>query len=146
MRKLVLAALGAVSMAFASQAMAQELPVVPGDYWDVQGVKIDDGHFGQYADFLASDFRKESEYAKSKGWMKGYFVLENVNARADEPTLYLVRIYDHVPSPAEQIQREKEMNAYLGTSSRQGMAQSGARATYRHLTSNSLLEVLNWAH
>jgi len=146
MRKLMLVGLVAATMAFGRPAIAQELPVVPGDYWDVQGVKIDDGHFGQYADFLASDFRKESEYAKSKGWMKGYFILENVNARADEPNLYLVRIYDHVPTAAEQIQREKEMNAYIGTSTRQGMAQSGARASFRHLTSNELLQVLNWTH
>lgn len=77
--------------------------------------------------------------------MKAYFILNKVK-RSDEPTLYVVRIYDHVPTSVEQIQREKEMNAYLGTSTRQGMAQSGARATFRHLTSNELLQVLNWAH
>lgn len=146
MHKVVRAALAAATMTFAVPAVAQELPLVPGDYWDVQGIKIDDGHMGQYADFLASDFRKESEFAKSKGWMKGYYVLENVNARNDEPSLYLVRIYDHMPTSTEQLQREKEMNAYMGSSTRQGMAQSGARASFRHLTGNELLQVLTWAH
>lgn len=146
MRKMMLAALGAATMFAAVPAAAQELPVVPGDYWNVQGIKIDDGHFGQYADFLASDFRKQSEFAKSKGWMKGYYILSNVNARAGEPDLYLVRIYDHVPTAAEQIQREKETNTFMGSTTRQGMAQSGSRASYRHLTSNELLQVMTWAH
>lgn len=73
-------------------------------------------------------------------------MLRNANARADEPTLYLVRIFDHVPTAAEQMQRDKETNAYLGSTTRQGMAQSGTRASFRHLTSNELLQVLNWAH
>jgi len=146
MHKMTLCALGAVAMAWAVPAASQELPVVPGDYWDVQGIKIDDGHFAEYADFLASDFRKESEFAKSKGWMKGYYMLENVNARADEPNLYLIRIYDHMPTAAEQVQRQKEMTAFVGSTTRQQLAQSGARGSYRHIGSNELLQVLNFAH
>ena len=146
MHKSLIAVLGAAIIATAVPAAAQELPIVPGDYWDVQGIKIDDGHMGQYADFLASDFRKESDFAKSKGWLKGYYILNNVNGRVDEPSLYLVRIYDHVPNASEQLQREKEMNAFLGSSTRQSMAQSGGRASFRHLTSNELLQVMNWAH
>ena len=90
MRKLMIAALGAATMAVAMPAAAQELPVKSGDFWDVTSVKIDDGHFADYADFLANDFRKQSEFAKSKGWIKGYYILSNVNPRGDEPDLYLV--------------------------------------------------------
>lgn len=146
MNKWMMAALAGVALVCTAPAAAQELPLVPSDYWDVQGVKIDDGHMGDYADFLASDFRKESEFAKSKGWMKAYFILDNVNPRADEPSMYLVRVYDHIPTAAEGRQREKELNAYMRQTTRQGMAQSGARASYRHLTSNELLQVLTWAH
>lgn len=146
MRKLTFGALCAASMFVATPAAAQELPLVSGDYWNVTGVKIEDGHFAQYADFLASDFRRENDYAKSRGWIKGYYILSNVNARKDEPDLYLVRILDHVPTPAEDLQREKEMNAYMKTTTRQAQSQSGTRASFRHLTGSELLQVMNWAH
>lgn len=141
----MLAVLGAATMAVAVPAVAQELPLNPGDYWDVTSVKIDDGHFADYADFLAGDFRKQNEYAKSKGWIKGYYVLSNNNPRKDEADLYLVTVFDHVPTAAEQMSRDKEMNAYLATTDRKSMAASGARATYRHITGDELLQEMTWA-
>ena len=145
MRKLMLAALGAATLAVTVPAGAQELPLNPGNYWDVTSVKIDDGHFAEYADFLAGDFRKQNEYAKSKGWIKGYYILSNNNPRKDEADLYLVTVFDHVPTAAEQMARDKEMNAYLSTTDRKAMAASGARATYRHITGDELLQELTWA-
>ena len=107
MRKLMLGALGAAILATSVPAAAQDLPLVGGDYWDVTGIKIDDGHFADYADFLVSDSRKQNEYAKSKGWIKAYYILSNNNARKDEPDLYLVTVSDRIPTPAEQIAREQ---------------------------------------
>ena len=144
MRKHILAAFGAATLACAVPAAAQELPLVGGDYWDVTSVKIDDGHFGNYADYLATQFRKENEFAKSKGWIKAYYVFSNVNNRADEPDLYLVIVSDHVATPAEQVARAKEMNAYLQTDDRKQIAGSGQRATYRHITADMLLQQLNF--
>ena len=94
MRKMILAALGAATMLTTVPATAQEVPLVGGDYWDVASIKIDDGHFADYADFLVSDSRKQNEYAKSKGWIKAYYILSNNNPRKDEPDLYLVTVTD----------------------------------------------------
>ena len=69
MRKLMLGGFAAATLAWSMPAVSQELPLVGGDYWDVTSVKIDDGHFGDYADFLAGQFRRTNEYAKSKGWI-----------------------------------------------------------------------------
>ena len=146
MRKFALAALGAAMMLTSAPAWSQELPLKTGDFWDVAAITIDDGHFGDYADYLAGQYRKNMEFQKSKGWIKGYYVLANVNKRAGEPDLYLVTIFDHVTTPAEDIQREKETNAFLQQTTRQGMAQSGQRATYRHLGSDMLLQEMNWTH
>jgi hypothetical protein len=146
MRKLILGALSAAVMVTSVPAVAQDLPLVGGDYWDVTAVKIDDGHFGDYADFLVSDSRKQNEYAKSKGWIKAYYILSNNNPRKDEPDLYLVTVSDRIPTPAEQIARNKEMNAYLKSSDRQQLAGSGHRATYRHITGDMLLQQLVPAH
>ena len=142
MRKFLLAALGAGVMAFAVPAAAQDYPVKGGDYWQVAEITIDDGHFGDYADHLASVYRRTQEFAKSKGWIKASYILSNVNKRAGEPDLYLVTTSDHVSTPAEDEAREKEVNAYLQTSSRQQDARSGERARYRKLGGTMLLQEL----
>lgn len=145
MHKLMLGALAAATISMSIPAAAQELPLKSGDFWDVGAVTIDDGHFGDYADFLAAEYRKNMEFQKSKGWIKGYHILLNSNKRAGEPDLYLVTIFDHVTTPAEDIQREKDANAFLKQTTRQGMAASGQRATYRHLGSDMLLQEMTWS-
>lgn len=146
MRGMILAALGAATLAVATPAMAQEYPLVGGNYWNVSEITIDDGHFGDYADHLASVWRKTEDFARSKGWIKNYYILGNVNKRANEPDLYLVTITDHLTNVAEDLAREKEMNAYLATTSRTQAAGSAARAKYRHLGGTQMLQELVWAH
>ena len=142
MHKTMLAALGAVTIAFAGPAAAQDYPLKGGNFWYVAEVTIDDGHFGDYADHLAGMYRKTQDFAKSKGWIKESIILSNINKRANEPDLYLVTITDHVTTPAEDEAREKEFNAYLATSARQQDKQSGARAKFRKLGGNMLLQEL----
>ena len=140
MRKTMIAALGAATMLFAFPAAAQDFPVKGGDYWTVAEITIDDGHFSDYADHLAGLYRKSIDFQKSKGWIKASYILANVNKRAGEPDLYLVTIADRPTTPAEDEARAKETQAYLQTSARQGDAESGARAKYRHLGGNMLLQ------
>jgi hypothetical protein len=140
MYKSMLAAFGAVTMAVAVPAAAQDYPLKGADYWTVAEITIDDGHFGDYADHLAGAYRKTNDFARSKGWIKSYHILSNVNKRGNEPDLYLVTISDRLPSPAEDVTREAEMNAFLATSARQQDAQSGARAKFRHLGGSQLLQ------
>lgn len=146
MRTLLLATLGMTMAVTALPATAQNLPLVGGDYWDVTAVKIDDGHFGDYADFLVSKARRQNEFAKSKGWIKAYYILSNNNPRKDEPDLYLVTVTDRMATPAEQIARNKEMNAFLQSDDRKQIEQSGQRATYRHITGDMLLQEMVLAH
>ncbi len=145
MRKSILAALGAVVLVMPSIASSQELPLKSGDFWDVGSISIDDGHFGDYADFLAGEYRKRMEFQKSKGWIKGYHILANLNPRDGEPDLYLVTIFDHVTTPAEDVAREKDSNAFLAQTTRQGMAGSAHRATFRHLKGDILLQEQLWS-
>ena len=140
MRKTIIAALGAATMLFAVPAAAQEFPVKGGDYWTIAEITIDDGHFGDYADHLAGLYRKSIDFQKSKGWIKSSYILSNVNKRSGEPDLYLVTIADRPTTPAEDDARAKETNAYLQSSARQGDTESGARAKYRHLGGNMLLQ------
>ena len=142
MTKMMLGVLGAATMALAAPATAQELPLKGGNFWTVAEITIDDGHFGDYADHLAGAYRKNVDFSRTKGWLRNSYILSNVNKRAGEPDLYLVTISDHVTTPAEDEAREKELNAYLATTSREQDKQSGVRAKYRKLGGAMLLQEL----
>jgi hypothetical protein len=141
-----LAALGAATMAFAVPAVAQEVPLENGNFWNVTEISIDDGHASTYSDYLAGEYRKTQDFAKSKGWIKDYYILANSNKRTGEPDLYLVQIFDRMTTPAEDLAREKEMNAFMQRTTRQGEAGSGDRAKYRHIGGNMLLQEQLYKH
>ncbi len=142
MKTVMLCALGAATMAFATPAAAQDYPLKGGNFWTVAEITIDDGHFGDYADHLAGAYRKNLDFSRSKGWLKNSYILSNVNKRAGEPDLYLVTISDHVTTPAEDEVREKELNAFLASTSRDEDKKSGVRAKYRKLGGAMLLQEL----
>ena len=49
-----------------------EWPFVPGDYWEVTGIDLADGGAYKYARWLATEWKKDLEFVKSKGWIKDY--------------------------------------------------------------------------
>jgi hypothetical protein len=146
MRGTILAALAAAGLLCTTAATAQEYPVMGGDFWSVSEISIDDGHFGDYADFLGTYWRKQEEFMKSKGWIKDYHILSNPNKRASEPDLYLVEVFDHVPTAVEGRARDKAMEAAMNATLRQQDAGSAGRAKFRHLGGSQLLQELVWAH
>ena len=144
MHKTMLAAVGTAMMMGAAPSTAQEIPIVPGDYWEVTEVDVLDGQFGAYADYLASQWRRNQEFAKSKGWIRDYHIFGTVNARAGEPDLYLVSVYDRQPTAAEQMAREKEMNAFLQQDTRQQDTAFGGRANMRKIGGSMLMQELRF--
>lgn len=142
MRKSMLAALGAASMLIAGPATAQEIPIIPGDYWEATEVDVEDGQFGAYADYLASTWRRSQEFSKSQGWIKDYHIFTVVNARSGEPDLYLVTVYERQPTAAEQMAREKEFNAFMQQDSRQQDTAFAGRAKMRKVGGSMLMQKL----
>ncbi len=132
-------------MMLATGVMADdEWPMVGGDYWDVTGIDIKDGGSWTYANWLATEWRKNSDYAKSKGWIKDYMILSNVHGRKGEPDLYLIRVIESVVSGAEGEKRQKEYTAWAKKSNETMVTESGNRAEYREVTSSSLLQELTF--
>ena len=144
-KTLAVIVLGVASMTFASSAVAQEeWPFTNGDYWEVTGIKVSDGGAFKYSTWLATEWRKQLEFAKSKGWVKDYKVLFNVHARSDEPDLYLIRVIEDVPSGEEGEKRQKEYMEWQTKSIEQMQGESGNRAEYRTIMSTSLIQELNF--
>lgn len=136
---LVLAGCMAATM-MTTSVFAQEWPLVAGDYWSVTGVEIKDGGGLKYANWLADEWKKNSEFAKSKGWLKDYRIFDNVHARAGEPNLYLVRIFEDMPSGPEGEKRYAEYMEWAAKSETQMETESGNRAEYRTVLSTMLLQ------
>jgi len=143
MKKTMIAAAFAVSLAFAAPAAAQETAYTPGGYWVVQGVYIEDGQFENYMDYIADRYRASQDIARRRGWISGYTILANVNRRQDEPDLYLITEMPRLATPQEEVERERIMTREMNQTTRQATEASGQRVTMRRLGSNLLLQELN---
>lgn len=135
---------GASTIMMSGSVVAEEWPFVPGDYWEVTGIDLADGGAYKYSKWLANEWRKDLEFAKSKGWIKDYMVLSNVHARSDEPDLYLVRVFENLSDSEETQKRQKEYMEWQSKSIEKMQAESGNRAEYRTVMSDSLLRVLKF--
>jgi hypothetical protein len=146
MRKSMLAALIAVPFAMfaASSAAGQNYPFTSGDYEEVGMIDVSDGGGYEYATFLANTWRKNQEYAKSKGWITGYQVLANVHARPGEPDIYLVTSFTMLPDAAEEEKRAAAYREFMKQTDAQMDAASGDRAKYRTVMGSFLLRQLNF--
>lgn len=143
-KAVVTIAVGALSTMMAASAFADEWPLVFGDYWEVTGIDVKDGGSWKYANWLATEWRKDLEFAKSKGWIKDYMIMANVHARKGEADLYLIRVREDIPSGPEGEKRQKEYMEWQTKSQEQLVGESGNRADYREVTSDSLLQVLKF--
>jgi hypothetical protein len=110
----------------------------------VTGINLKDGGGLAYANFLATEWKADQEFAKSKGWIKSYMVLSNAYARKGEPDLYLVVVSERLPSGPEADKRDDDYMAWKKKSQAQMQKESGNRVEIREIGSSSLLQELKF--
>jgi hypothetical protein len=132
----------AISLAFAVPASAQESSYVPGGYTDVSEIDVLDGQMDNYMDYLAGSWKRQQEWAKSKGYITSYQVLSNPYPRTGEPDLYLVINYDKIYDTAEEIRQQKEFEAFMKADSRQLGTQYADRGKMRKGMGQQQLRVM----
>lgn len=144
MKRLMFAAAAAACLLFSAPLLAQanENPWKGGAYWDVTGIHVEDGSGLAYAQHLAGQWRQSQDYAKSKGWIQGYHVLNNEFPREGEPNIYLVTVFTQFASPEESDRRGAEYRAYMKTTQSQMQAAAAKRAAIRKVGSSMLLQEL----
>jgi hypothetical protein len=137
------AVVGVALLAVATPTLAQEEnPWKQGNYWNVSGIHVKDGSGLKYAQFLASNWVKNQEFAKSQGWISSYMVLSNPYPREDEPDLYLIQVFASMPSSDEADKRAQAFREFNKKTMAELQAESGARADYRTMGSQLLLREL----
>ena len=142
-RAAVLAA--SLSFAFATPAFAQNSwPMDMGDFVEMSGITIDDGHTLDYLNHLTGLWKRGQDFAKAQGWITGYEVLMNVNGRKGEPDVYLITRSSRMVDAAEQQKRDDAYNAHMQRTIAQLETESGERAKYRHLAGSILLRELRF--
>jgi len=124
----------------ANVSFADEWPLASGDFWEVTGIDTKDGGELKYAQWLATEWRKNTDFAKSKGWIKDVKILYNQYPRKGEPDLYLVWIRESIPTGAEGEKRAKEFQDWKKKTIETMVGESGNRAEYREVISSSLLQ------
>lgn len=146
MKKLLFAAIVAAPfvVAMSSPAAAQNYPFTSGDYEEVAMIEVSDGAGYDYANFLATTWKKNQEFAKSQGWITGYQVLSNVYNRPGEPDLYLVTTFSSLPDAAEDEKRNQAYRDFMKQNDAQMDAASGDRAKYRKVLGSFLLRQLKF--
>ena len=142
MYRVALAA-ASLTLAFATPAFAADDPFIGGDFVEVTGVTLDDGHYLDYATFLSGYYRAQEQYAISQGWQTSWEVLGNVHKRVGEPDLYLIRRYKNMVDGAEGDRRSAMIRDHVKLTDAQMEAASGDRAKFRHIQGTTLLQVLN---
>ncbi len=147
MRTIIYAAalLAATSLAFASApAAAQNMQLQPGDYVEVSGIDILPGGYIQYEEYLVTQWRAQQEFAKAQGWIKGYWVESNVNARDGEPDLFLGVVFASLPDAAEEARRTEAYRAHMRTTDAAQGAASRDRGAFRRVMGSMLLRQLRF--
>ncbi len=119
-------------------------PFIGGMYWEVTGIKLADGGGLKYAKWLASEWRKNMDYAVSEGWLSSYDILSNVHPRADEPDIYLIRVFETMPTVAEDEKRREKYMAWVKKSMEKMQEESGNRAEYRTVMSTALMQEMKY--
>jgi hypothetical protein len=133
-KRLALAMVGSLLLAVSLPATAQdENPWKAGNYWNVSGIHVKDGGGLKYAQYLATEWVKTQEYAKSQGWISDFMVLSNTHPREGEPNLYLITISASLPSSDEADKRGRMMREFNKTTLVQMQAQSAGRAEIREV-------------
>jgi len=121
-------------------ASAQSYPTDPGDFWDVTGIEMLDGGDLQYLQWIATEWKKEQEFAKSKGWIKSYHVLSNLYPRSGEADLYLVIIYGDFPNAKTMLEQRKAYTEWQAKSLEQLNKENGNRAAFRKVMGSEFLQ------
>jgi hypothetical protein len=132
----------ALLLSVPAASFAQNDPFVGGDYVEVTGISIDDGHYMDYASFIRDTAMKQNAFMVSKGWAISTEYMANVHARKGEPDIYIVRRYKDVPDTAEGERRAAALRDFMKMDDTQSGAASAERAKYRHVDGTMLLQVM----
>jgi len=127
-------------LALAGIAGAQERPYTDGPVTIVTSVKIMDGQYENYMNFLANTWRRTMEASKEAGIVQEYHVFNASPRRPEDADLYLVETYSNMAAFDGMNER---MDPIMAKVTKMDVAQrdeaSGKRTVMRTILGNEML-------
>ena len=116
-----------------------------GTYWTVTGVDTEPGRFNDYMSDLNNVWRKSLEMLKADGKVVSYTMFSNVNARENEPDLWLLVEWSSAAAMLDTPQEYFEaQNEELFGSMEKGMKANIKRGEIRTIKSNTLMQEMKF--
>ena len=104
-----------VAATMAVPAAAQESPLKRGSVWVASRVDVLPGQTPAYADYLATEWKKEMEWGKTQGYILSYRIMSTNNRRNDEPDMVLLIEYKDYGTVAQRDAIGKRYNEAMKT-------------------------------
>jgi len=130
-------------LGFADPTWAQESSYVPGTVWVLSSIKTEPGQSENYLDFLDKTWKKINEMAKKEGYVVSYHVLQQTNARENEPDLILVVEYKDFLTNSQRLEFQKKVEALMSVDAHKMDTKAGERKTMRKEAGDMELQELN---
>lgn len=125
------------------QALAQDRPYSEGPVSVVTSVKIHDGQFDNYMNYLAKTYKPVMEAQKKAGHVVEFSVYNTRARSADEPDLYLVVTYANMAAFDGLADRAEEVaRSVTGQNREQASAATIERGKMREIMGSELIREL----
>jgi hypothetical protein len=133
MKKLMIVLAAMAGSLTATPLMAQESSYRLGPLWTAARIKVEDGQYENYLDWLTKVWASNQAFAKSQGWLLDYYILDNFNSRDGEPDIILLTRFKDFPTVAETERRNEIINKRMSQDDHSADAASGQRTKMRRL-------------
>lgn len=134
----------AVLLSFATTASAEEpRAYTEGPVSVVTSVKIMDGQYENYLNFLSKSYKPLMEAQKEAGIVLSYAIYDASARKADEPDLYLVVTYPNMASFDGLADKTEPLSSkVLGLSRAQAAEASAGRGKMREIMGTEMIREL----
>ncbi|MCC8361874.1 hypothetical protein LK996_02090 [Lysobacter sp. A6] len=139
-RRIAWLAAGLLLLSLAAPAVAQDRAWSEGPVTNVSSIRVVDGQFENYMDYLSKNWKPVMEEAKKAGYVLSYAVFSAAPKTPQEPDLYLVVTYPNMATldgmfeKMQPIQQKVTKLTY-----READEASGKRVVMRQLLGEELL-------
>ena len=124
--------------------VAEDLPYKEGTVSEVSSIKVKDGHFLDYWNFLSTSYKQEMDEAKKQGLIVSYAIFSARPKNPNEPDLYLVVEYPNMAALDGLDAKMSAIDAKIWGSMKQAGAKAAERESIRTVLGSELIQELKF--
>lgn len=139
-RRIAWLAAGLLLLSLAAPAFAQDRAWSEGPVTNVSSIRVVDGQFENYMDYLSKNWKPVMEEARKAGYVLSYAVFSAAPKTPQEPDLYLVVTYPNMATLDGMFEKMQPIQQKVTKLNyREADEASGKRVVMRQLLGEELL-------